>query len=201
MLRGIHNRPRFADVLSLLALFVALGGTSYAVATGSIDSREIKNNSVRGTDVRNQTLTGRDARDRSLLADDFARGQLPAGPRGSTGPAGPPGRAGAPGEPGQPGATNVVARRGPALPVASGESEVHNAQCNPGERATGGGAAFFGGTAAANELFVDRSHPATNGIATANGAIANGWQAAGRVSGNAPTDESNLTVWVICAAP
>jgi hypothetical protein len=50
------------NVVGYLALFVALGGTSYAVATGSVDSRAIKNNSVRGKDVRNRTLTGRDIR-------------------------------------------------------------------------------------------------------------------------------------------
>jgi hypothetical protein len=48
--------------LGLIALFFALTGTSYAVATGSIDSREIRNNSVRGKDVRNNTLTGADVR-------------------------------------------------------------------------------------------------------------------------------------------
>jgi len=75
-----------------------LGGTSYAVATGSIDSREIKNNTVRSGDIRNNTVRGKDVRtetlrssdvaDRSLLARDFAAGQVPAGPRGPAGPAG-----------------------------------------------------------------------------------------------------------------
>jgi hypothetical protein len=41
------------QALGALALFVALGGTSYAVATGSIDSREIKNSTVRSKDIRN----------------------------------------------------------------------------------------------------------------------------------------------------
>ena len=41
----------FANVTSLLALFIALGGTSYAVAT--IGTKQIKNNSVRSVDVRN----------------------------------------------------------------------------------------------------------------------------------------------------
>lgn len=56
----------FANVTSVLALFVALGGTSYAVATGSIGSREIKNNSVRSKDVRNGSLTSRDVKRGSL---------------------------------------------------------------------------------------------------------------------------------------
>ena len=56
----------FANVTSVLALFVALGGTSYAVATGAIGSREIKNNSVRSKDVRNGSLTSRDIKRGSL---------------------------------------------------------------------------------------------------------------------------------------
>jgi hypothetical protein len=49
--------------VAMIALFVALGGTSYAVATGSIDSREIKNNTIRGKDVRNGTLGSKDLGD------------------------------------------------------------------------------------------------------------------------------------------
>ena len=45
------------QILGLIALFVALGGTSYAVATGSIDSRELKNNTVRSKDIRNNVVT------------------------------------------------------------------------------------------------------------------------------------------------
>jgi len=49
-------------VIGMIALFVSLGGVSYGVATGSIDSREIKNNSVRSKDIRNRTVVGRDIR-------------------------------------------------------------------------------------------------------------------------------------------
>ena len=84
MLAKARSSLTYANVMATLAVFVALGGTSYAVATGSVDSREIKNNTVRSKDVRN----------RSLLAKDFKRGQLRAGP---TGPKGDKGDAGAPG--------------------------------------------------------------------------------------------------------
>jgi hypothetical protein len=52
--------------VALLALFISLGGVSYGVATGSIDSREIKNNAVRGKDVRNNSLRGADILESSL---------------------------------------------------------------------------------------------------------------------------------------
>ncbi len=58
------------------------GGTSWAVATGSIDSREIRNNTVGSGDVRNNTVRSRDVRNGALIAADFRPGQLPAGAQG-----------------------------------------------------------------------------------------------------------------------
>jgi hypothetical protein len=93
------------QAVGMVALFVALGGTSYAVATGSIDSRELKNNSIRTQDVRNRTL----------LEKDFKRGQLKAGrqgPRGAAGAQGPTGPTGLTGPTGPDGvpATRLCAR-------------------------------------------------------------------------------------------
>ena len=81
----------FSNVVSLLALSIALGGTSYAAL--KVTGRDVVNSSLTGRDVRNNTLRGSDIRNGSLGVRDFARGRLPAGPRG---PAGPPGPAGAP---------------------------------------------------------------------------------------------------------
>lgn len=64
------------NAVGYLALFVALGGTSYAVATGSIDSREIKNNAVASKDLRNNGVTGRDVRNRTLTGADVRSGSL-----------------------------------------------------------------------------------------------------------------------------
>lgn len=63
MKRLTSARPSPALVVAFVALFVALGGVSYGVATGSIDSREIKNNTVQGKDVRNGTLSSSDLGD------------------------------------------------------------------------------------------------------------------------------------------
>ena len=54
------RRPSPAMVVACIALFVAMGGVSYGVATGFIDSREIRNNTIRGKDVRNGALTGKE---------------------------------------------------------------------------------------------------------------------------------------------
>jgi hypothetical protein len=52
--------------IALLALFLSLGGVSYGVATGFIDSREIKNRTVRELDLRRNTLTGLSIRESKL---------------------------------------------------------------------------------------------------------------------------------------
>src|SRR3989442_14388412 len=83
-------RPSPSTVIAGLALFVALGGTGYAVTSlpvGSVGTAQLKANAV----VSAKVLNG------SLLAADFKKGQLRAGSRGATGPAGPAGHTGAAG--------------------------------------------------------------------------------------------------------
>jgi hypothetical protein len=65
-----------ATVLASLALFVSLGGVSYGVATGSIDSREIKNGAVRSQDVRNGGLRGRDVANGTIQSRDLRDGAV-----------------------------------------------------------------------------------------------------------------------------
>lgn len=66
-----HQLPRstFANVTSVLALVVALGGGAYATGLGkdSVRSKHIKDGQVRTADVRNDSLTGADI-DESTLA-------------------------------------------------------------------------------------------------------------------------------------
>jgi hypothetical protein len=81
------------NAIAYAALFIALGGTSYAAVTlpaRSVGNTQLKSNAVTSSKVKN----------RSLRAVDFATGQLPRGaqgPAGAAGPAGPPGPAGASG--------------------------------------------------------------------------------------------------------
>lgn len=66
--------------MSTIAVFVALGGTSYAVARNSIGTPQLKNNAVTSTKVKNGSLLSGD------LAPSARVGQR--GPRGPQGPAG-----------------------------------------------------------------------------------------------------------------
>src|SRR4051794_27118217 len=76
------RRPSPSMVVALVALFVALGGTSFAalvitggnVRNGSLTGADVKNASLTGTDVRNNKLTGRDVT--SLSGGDVKNGTL-----------------------------------------------------------------------------------------------------------------------------
>ncbi len=57
MLR-LRSFVTFSNVIALCALFVALGGTSYAVTR--ITSKQIKNNSIRSVDIKNRAIKSRD---------------------------------------------------------------------------------------------------------------------------------------------
>lgn len=67
----LRRRPSPALVISLIALFVSLSGVSYGVATGFIDSREIKNNTVRSLDLRNNDIRTRDLRNNEVRGLDI----------------------------------------------------------------------------------------------------------------------------------
>jgi hypothetical protein len=101
------------NAVAFLALFVALGGTSFAAAT-VITGKNVKNASLTGADVRNSSLTGTDVKDKSLSPGDFngsvtgLKGDTgPQGPKGETGPQGPNGATGPQGPQGDTGTVDT----------------------------------------------------------------------------------------------
>jgi hypothetical protein len=95
LLSKLRTRLTFANAVSVIALFVALGGSSYAALI--VTSKNVRNNSLTSADIRNNTIRGVDVKDRSLLARDFAGGQLPSGAQGPAGERGAVGATGATG--------------------------------------------------------------------------------------------------------
>jgi hypothetical protein len=93
-------RLSYANLMATIAVFIALGGSSYAAlrVTGrnvpkdaltgadikNLTGRDVTNNSLTGADVRN--LTSADVANGRLLAEDFAAGSLPKGDKGEPGP-------------------------------------------------------------------------------------------------------------------
>jgi len=92
----LRSRLTYANVVATLALFIALGGSSYAALT--VTGKNVRNSSLTGKDVKNNSLTGSDVKrlksgdvsDGSLLAKDFKAGELPAGAKGDKGDPGTP---------------------------------------------------------------------------------------------------------------
>jgi hypothetical protein len=83
----MRSHITYANVIATLALFIALGGVSYAALR------------VTGRDVVDGSLTGKDIKRKSVPVNRL-KGKLPAGPAGPGGAAGPQGPQGPKGETG-----------------------------------------------------------------------------------------------------
>ena len=172
MPRVFRRAPSPALVISLIALFVSLGGVSYGLATGSIDSREIKNRTIRNKDVRRNTLTGSRIRESRLGTVRRARTL-----RG------------------------VQTVQNQAAPVAGGgagtPSQVEVA-CPAGHKAIGGGAAWIipnfmdGNVATSLNAPITASYPVP---ATTGSDNHTGWRAHGR---NIAGGTRALRVYAVC---
>jgi len=76
-MKGARVGLSYANVVATLALFLALGGTSFAVL--HVGSDEIADNSLRSRDIRNGTVLSRDIRNHSIRAADVRSNSLGAG--------------------------------------------------------------------------------------------------------------------------
>ena len=98
MLRKLRSRLTYANVVSTIALVLAVGGgTAYAatkigtkdiryhavtgskVAVNAVTASKVKNSALSGADIRDNSIRGADIRTGTLEASDFAAGQLPKG--------------------------------------------------------------------------------------------------------------------------
>ncbi len=80
------RRPSPALVISLIALFVALGGTGYAafkLPKNSVGSKQIKKNAVTGSKIKANSITGSKVKNGSLTGADLKLGSLGTVPSAS----------------------------------------------------------------------------------------------------------------------
>jgi hypothetical protein len=200
------HRPGHATVVAYLALFVALGGVSYAalkLPKNSVGSKQIKANAVKSSKVKNG----------SLEATDFKAGELPRGERGPQGlqglqglqgQQGVPGTPGTPGTPGAPGTFGSVTVQfaQAAADLADGSNMSYDVYCPAGQVGIGGGGR--GDDTLSEQTILTNTRPA---ISTSNheppvsGGSFTGWRitvvnpAGGAASGIRPE------VWAVCATP
>jgi hypothetical protein len=78
----VPHRLNYANVMATVAVFIALGGTGYAISKlpkDSVKAKQIAKGAVKSPEVKNG----------SLRSGDFADGVVTAGPAGPAGPPGP----------------------------------------------------------------------------------------------------------------
>jgi hypothetical protein len=186
---GVRARLTYANVMSSIAVFMVLGGSAYAAAT-------LPKNSVGSSQIANNAVTSAKVKDGSLLSKDFKPGQLVAGapgPAGAAGAKGDRGDTGATGADGAAGATTVRVRYVDIV-TNNNTNGGGQANCNPGERATGGGVAMISGNAANIVYFQPGGAPTP----PSQGATPTGWTSSWyNTSGQTDT----FRVYAICAAP
>jgi hypothetical protein len=184
MTRITRHKPSPALITSIVALVVAMGGTSYAAI-------KLPRNSVGSAQLRSNAVTSAKVRNGSLLKQDFKASQLPRGPQGVQGPQGPQGPAG---PAGANGATHVVVTDSAGATVAADADGSDSVACPDGTKATGGGVFVTDGGQIVN---VDA--PVTESDTTPDADNQpNGWEGAIH---NASGGDVTLVVEAICASP
>ena len=120
--------PSPALVVASLALFIALGGTGYAVSAlprDSVTSTQVKNGSLEAVDLSANARGELTTRAKAVKGPRGPKG--PKGPKGATGPQGPAGAPGPSGVRGETGATGP-----PGTTGAQGISGIRNVRDGTG---------------------------------------------------------------------
>ncbi|HEX9968429.1 MAG TPA: hypothetical protein VGB06_10850 [Solirubrobacterales bacterium] len=135
-MKTLRRHLTYANVISTIALFVALGGASYAaleIPKGSVGTPQLKRGAVTSGKVRDGSIRLSDLNPDSLkrlpgrpIGPPIGRGiPGPPGPAGPPGPTGPTGPAGpvpidtGPPLPGPPGPTGATGPTGPTGPTGA----------------------------------------------------------------------------------
>jgi len=187
----ITRRLSFANVIASVALFVALGGASYAAVAlpaRSVGAKQIKAHAV---GLKKISSAARSAlRGQSGPAGDPG----PVGPAGAAGPKGDPGAtgaAGAKGAKGDPGTASVTVRE-VSSDVAAGATNTHKLLCSSDAsiRSTGGGFKVLSGSPG---VTIAKSQPVF-GATSGNAPV--GWLVSYR---NATAQAQSVSTFAICA--
>lgn len=187
-----HITPSF--VLSLIALFVALGGSSYAAVklkANSVGSREIRNGSITLSDLSTSIRPQKSSKlFRAAVVDtvtDPTSGvtiHVQSEP-GIVGPQGAAGTPGANGAQGPSGTATVTTREAFGPTVGASQHTGAQADCQPGEKIVGGG--------------VDLEGTPSDGFLQVSAPSGNGWNGDFITSASAATS-SRAHVYALCAA-
>jgi hypothetical protein len=96
VLRNVRGHLNYANVVATVAVFIALGGTSYAVVSlprNSVGQRQLKSSSVGSAELRAGAIRSKNIHNGSVATRDLSKGAK----RDLRGQQGPPGSQGPPG--------------------------------------------------------------------------------------------------------
>jgi hypothetical protein len=222
MFRRVTARITYANVISSLALFIALGGGAYALSIpkASVGSKQLKSKAVTNSKIANGAVTSAKVKDDSLTGSDIKEstlGKVPSASAADAATAAITATTAATatnalalgGKPAAGFISKVVVRSKSLDPLTNGstvggagdggtnDGTVH---CAAGERAIGGGAR----NAASGEdqaIISSRPTDATSAGVPADGTAATGWRTVVSDQGDSATDNpTDITVFVICAS-
>jgi hypothetical protein len=184
----MRKRLSYANVVATLALVFAMSGGALAANSYLINSTKQINPKVL------KKLTGKPGKNGAAGANGAD------GAAGANGPQGPKGAEGSEGAKGTDGATNVVVH------IAETKTSTHGngfaqANCNAGERATGGGVQMGPGNSVDVWYFQPGGRPSLSGHTgqeLKDGETPTAWYASWY---NESPSEDTFHVYVICAAP
>ncbi len=176
------------NAVAYTAIFVALGGTSYAAFT------------VTGRDIQDGTLAGKDFASRSLTSSDFtasAEAAAKRGPRGRPGPRGLQGPRGIPGGPGVIGPAGAAGPRG--FTVRTGSDVVSAMNSDPVKAVTAPCPA--GSLAVSGEVDRDPTAAKAYLVASRPTPDGSGWYARAQEHSLGEPGNWSLRVHAVCVVP
>ena len=200
-MQWIRSRLSFANVMSVIAVFIALGGTTYAAVTlpkNSVKAKQIAKNAVGASEIKSAGVRTAEVKDGSLLSQDFAAGQLPQGAKGDKGDRGAKGDTG---DTGTFGSITTVFEQA-AGDLANGTNASYDVYCPAGTLGIAGGGR--GDDTLSEETILTNTRPAISSSNTEPplaGQGFTGWRitvvnpTGGAASGIKPE------VWVVCVTP
>jgi hypothetical protein len=168
------------NAVAYLALFLALGGTSYAAAQlpkNSVGTKQIKKNGVRSSDIKKNAVNSAKIKDGSVSADDLAAGLGAKGDTGAQGPQGVKGDKGAKGDKGdqgEPGTPKTFRRAIGFISVPDNSTGSVSVNCNADEIAISGGFANSDSDTYATRLARDLTNPRQYDFEFRNGTAGGG---------------------------
>lgn len=162
----------------VICVTIVISSMATATAASLIDGKRIKKGTVTSKQIKNGTITKSDISKKVSVVG-------PTGPQGA---------------PGAPGATNIVVRRVTEPNIGTGLGSEATADCQAGEKLTGGGAAWtnVAETDADTNSVISVSSPGSGNNPDGAGEPATGWTGAGK---NTSGSDKTFVVYALCAKP